>query len=188
MSGDVHVRFCESPGVKLPRATHLVIVVCGTREQAGAIKNETATLLRERLRLTLNDDKTRVTHVTDGFDFLGFCVRLLPHHSTGKLAAFTFPSRRAYREIKYRIKQLTRRSMTTLSLDTLVYTLNPLLRGWTNYFRYASSKRTFSALNHFLWNRVIQWVRKKHKGISWKQLRRRFWSYDWRTPTGARIY
>lgn len=66
----MHGGFCESRGVKLPPATHLVLLVKGSREQAEALRDEIGTLLAEQLHMTLSTDKTLVTHIDDGYDFL----------------------------------------------------------------------------------------------------------------------
>jgi hypothetical protein len=64
MSGDVHVRFCEGVGVRLPRATHLVVLCNGTKAEALAMKEELRGLLGT-MGLTLSEEKTKVTHITD---------------------------------------------------------------------------------------------------------------------------
>jgi RNA-directed DNA polymerase len=76
MSGDVHVRFCESRGVRLPPATHLV-VLCSSREQAEQAQ-ERATVILGELGLSLHPDKTGVVDLREGregFDFLGCHLR-----------------------------------------------------------------------------------------------------------------
>jgi len=73
------------------------------------------------------------------------------------------------------------------SLDELIHALNPILRGWTNYYRHAASKRCFAYLNHYLWWRVIRWLRKKYPRLTWKQLRRRCWGRDWTSREGTRL-
>lgn len=72
------------------------------------------------------------------------------------------------------MKALTGANTRNLPLRVLLFQLNPLLRGWTAYFRHAASKRTFAYLGHYSWWRVARWLWKKHKYPSWKQLRRRY--------------
>jgi len=76
MRRESHVRFCERAGVKLPRATHLVVLVSGTQEDAIAEKSALAEHLRETTGLELSPEKTKVTAMTDGFEFLGFHVTM----------------------------------------------------------------------------------------------------------------
>jgi hypothetical protein len=154
-------------------ADDFVILVRGTKTQAQALKEQTAEFMREQMRLTLSPEKTHITHVDDGFDFLGFRIKRRPR---GRIpVAYSFPSERSFRDIKHRIKELTGRSNIGLSLDELVHSLNPILRGWTNYHRHAAAKRCFSYLDHYLWWRVMLWLRKKHPRLTWKQIRRRYW-------------
>jgi RNA-directed DNA polymerase len=68
MSGDVHVRFCEGVGVRLPRATHLVVLCNGTKAQAHEMKEELKHVL-DQMGLKLSEEKTKVTHITEGFIF-----------------------------------------------------------------------------------------------------------------------
>ena len=152
-------------------ADDFVLMVKGTREQAEALKEEVATVLAMELKLTLSPAKTLVTHIDEGFDFLGFRIQRKTHN--GKRVVYTFPSRKAFESIKRRVKALTRHTTTSLSLSQLLRRLNPLLRGWTNYFRHAASKRTFTYLDYFSWWRMARWLWKKHKRPSWKRMKRR---------------
>jgi RNA-directed DNA polymerase len=152
-------------------ADDFVLMVKGTREQAKMLKEEVAVVLAGELKLSLSPAKTLVTHIDDGFDFLGFRIQRKLHN--GKRTVYTFPSRKAFESIKRRVKALTRQATTSLSLPQLLYRLNPLLRGWTSYFRFAASSRTFAYLDYFTWWRVARWLWKKHKRPSWKRMKRR---------------
>jgi hypothetical protein len=99
MSREVHVGFCERREVRSLPATLLVVLVHGTRAQAEAIKQTAATLLGDQLRLTLSPEKTRITHVDDGFDFLGFRIVRLPRPGRTP-AAFSFPTRAAVNRLQ----------------------------------------------------------------------------------------
>ena len=123
-------------------------MVKGTRAQAEALKEQIATLLAKELKLTLSPSKTLVTHIDDGFEFLGFhIVRKL---RAGNRQVYTFPSPKAFAAVKRAVKALTRRHTRPWSLTQLLAHLNPILRGWCNYFRFAASKRTFAYLEHLL--------------------------------------
>jgi RNA-directed DNA polymerase len=186
VSGDVHAGFCERRGVRLPPATHLVVLVRGTEAQAHQVKEQTAEFMRERMRLTLSPEKTAITHVDDGFELLGFRVKRAPWRGK-KRVAYTFPSQRALRAVMHRIKTLTNRSTANLSLAQLIHALNPILRGWANYYRHAASSRCFAYLSHYLWWRVIRWLRKKYPRLTWKQIRRRYWGHHWTSHEGTRV-
>ncbi len=125
-------------------ADDFVVLVRGTKAQAHAIKEQTAEFMREQMRLTLSLEKTAITHVDDGFDLLGFRIKRRPWRAAGKHVAYTFPCERALRDVMHRIKTLTKRNTTYLSLDELIHALNPILRGWANYHRYAANSRCFA--------------------------------------------
>jgi RNA-directed DNA polymerase len=167
-------------------ADDFVVLVRGTEGQAHAIKEQTAEFMREHLRLVLSPEKTSVTHVDDGFELLGFRIKRRPWRQN-KHVAYTFPSERALRGVMHRIKTLTKRNTTHLSLDELIHALNPILRGWTNYHRHAASKRCFAYLSYYLWWRVMRWLRAKHPRLTWKQIRQRYWGRNWTGPQGARL-
>jgi RNA-directed DNA polymerase len=167
-------------------ADDFVVLVRGTEAQAQAIKEQTAEFMAEQMRLTLSPEKTAITHVDDGFDLLGFRIKRAAWHGK-KRVAYTFPNKRALREVMHRIKTLTNRSTTNLSLDQLIHALNPILRGWANYHRHAASSRCFAYLSHYLWWRVIRWLRKKHPRLTWKQIRRRCWGHHWTSREGTRL-
>jgi RNA-directed DNA polymerase len=76
--------------------------------------------MAEQMRLTLSPEKTAITHVDDGFDLLGFRIVRRPWRGK-KRVAITFPSQRALRDVMHRIKTLTKRSTTNLSLDQLIH-------------------------------------------------------------------
>ena len=152
------------PSYRMVRfADDFVVLVRGTEAQAHALKEKTAEFMAEQIRLTLSPEKTHVTHVDDGFDLLGFRIKRRPWRGN-KRVAYTFPSKRALREVMHRIKTLTNRSTLNLSLDQLIHALNPILRGRTNYHRHNASKRCFAYLSYYLWWRVIRWLRKKTRG------------------------
>jgi len=80
------------------------------------------------------------------------------------------------------VRTLTQRSQH-LTLTTLLERINPLLRGWTNYFRHGVSKATFSYLDTFAWRRTVGWLRRKHHRRNLKWLRRRYLP-GWRPTEG----
>ncbi len=158
-------------------ADDFVILVRGTRAQAEAIRDEAACLIQDELKMELSMEKTLVTHVADGFDFLGHHIRRVSWN--GKEVAWTFPSKKSLAAIQDKIKSLTTRSTTYLSLKALLYRINQVLRGWAIYFRYAASKRTFAYVDHFTWWRIARWLRKKHPKRNWKYLRQRYCNGGW---------
>ena len=75
-------------------------------------------------------------------------------------------------------------SHVSLTDRDLLRRINPVLRGWANYFKHGVSKRTFSYLDTYAWRRVLRWLRRKHHRRNWKWLRRRYLP-RWRPTEGA---
>jgi RNA-directed DNA polymerase len=158
-------------------ADDFVVLVAGSREHAEALRTEVAVVLAP-MGLRLSEAKTRIAHIDEGFDFLGF--RIVRQHKRGsdKRAIYTYPAKSSLAELKAKVRTMTR-GATDLSLMSLLLRLNPVLRGWTAYFRHGVSKATFSYLRAFVWRRVICWLRHKNRRANWKQLRRRYLSGWW---------
>ena len=133
--------------------------------------------------LRLSEAKTTIVHIDEGFDFLGFRIQRQRKRGSNKRFVYTWPSKKALASVKAKVRALTRGG-TNQPLTVLLRRLNPVLRGWANYFRHGVSKDTFDYLNAFSWRRVICWLRHKHRRASWKLLRRRYLP-GWRPTEGG---
>jgi RNA-directed DNA polymerase len=172
MRREFHVRFCEGGGVRVPSATRLVIFVSGTRDHALALR-DTASEVLAPMGLRLSDEKTRICHIDDGFDFLGWRIRRrLRRGQAGRKTIYTYPSRKALTSLMNKVRSLTRRSQHKTLAD-LLHRLNPVLRGWCTYFRHGVSARTFSYVDHLTWSRIVGWIRKRHGNPNWSTMLRR---------------
>ena len=152
-------------------ADDFVICVAGDRSHAEALVEEAERVLRP-LGLALAREKTRVTHIDEGIDFLGWRIKR-DRGRRGRSGIFLYPSKPSLAAVKAKVKQITR-SGTNQSLAQLLYRLNPVLRGWCAYFRSGVSSRTFGYLREFAWRRVVRWLRRKFPRRSWGWLRRRY--------------
>jgi RNA-directed DNA polymerase len=124
-----------------------------------------------------------VVHIDEGFTFPGFDIRRQRKRGTQKHYACTRPSRKAIASIKDTAKTRTYRPARHQDPDELILSLNRSLTGWASYFRHGSSKATFSAVDYFVWGRLMRWIRAKYAGktgLSMKELRRRFCDQGWR--------
>ncbi len=164
-------------------ADDFVVMVNGTRTHAEGLREEVATVLAP-MGLRLSEEKTRVCHIDEGFDFLGFRIQRQTRGTDGKLIVYTYPSKKALASIKGKVRTMTR-GATNQSLAVLCYRLAPVLRGWANYFRHGVSKSTFDYVREFTWRRVICWLRHKHPHANWKWLRRRYLPGWW--PTDGEV-
>jgi RNA-directed DNA polymerase len=159
-------------------ADDFVLLVSGGRHHAEALRAEVAAVIAP-LGLRLAEEKTRVVHIDEGFDFLGFHIRRMWKRGTQKRYVYTTPSRKSVQKVRGGIREKTYRSTLHMDLDELIVSLNRSVRGWANYFRHGVSKAAFDAVDHHLWWRVAGWIRRKHN-INRAQLRRRFCDRGWR--------
>lgn len=176
------------PNYRLIRfADDFVVLVHGSRADAEALRDQLGELLDHELKMTLSADKTLVTHLDDGFDFLGFRIQR-KCRGDGRRVALTYPSKDALAAVMQKIKTATGRGTTSLRLADVLRVVNPILRGWAAYFRYGVSKRTFSYLAQWAWWRMILWIRRKHPRLTWKQVRRRYYGADRISEDGVTLY
>jgi RNA-directed DNA polymerase len=160
-------------------ADDFIVCVNGQRQHAEALREQVMAVLTP-LGLRLSPEKTRVVHIDEGFDFLGFHIRRMRKRGTQKHYVYTVPSKKAIASIRDKVRTKTSRSTLHMGLDELLKSLNWALRGWANYFRYAVAKRLFGQLDSHAWRRIATWIRRKHNRIGWKDLRRRFCDRGWR--------
>ena len=160
------------PNYRLARyADDWCLMVHGTRADAEALRDEIAGVL-STMGLRLSPEKTLITHIDEGLDFLGWRIQRHRKKGTNRHYVYTYPSKKALAAVKDKVRALCRQDVN-LPLETLLHRLGRMLRGWTAYFRFGVSHNTFRYLRAFLWRQVFGWVRRKYRRSNWKELRRR---------------
>jgi RNA-directed DNA polymerase len=154
VSGDVHARFCEGPRGQFPRSTHLVITGSSQELLETEVQPLVTQFLQER-GLVLSPEKTKITHITDGFDFLGQHLR--DYHGT----ILVTPSRKSVHSLLAKARALIRANAQATP-GNLIGLLNPLIRGWAYYHRHVASKQTFAKVDHALFRPLWQWAKRRH--------------------------
>jgi len=150
------------------------------REVALAEKAKLAADLKERLHLELSDAKTLVTPVTATMRFLGHHVRVREHRLTGQLVSTAVIPKDRSQRLRERIKGVFGRPTVATALADRLRLLNPMLRGWCNFYRHAwGARRIFAAIDHHVWWTIFRWLKKKHPRASMRRLATR---YGWRRP------
>jgi RNA-directed DNA polymerase len=105
--------------------------------------------------LTLSSEKTKITHIADGFDFLGQNVRKY----NGKL--LIKPSKKNIQSFLDKVREIVKENKTAKQ-DTLIQLLNPIIRGWAEYHKHVVSSKTFTFVDHKIWWMLWQWAKRRH--------------------------
>ena len=139
------------------------IVTGATRELLEQKVKPALTAFLAQRGLELSEQKTVLTSIDAGFDFLGHTLR----KHRGKL--LVTPAKSKVQILRQKIQQ-TVQSALALTQEALLHQLNPLLRGWANYFRNGAAKQTFRNVDHYVFRTLWRWATKRHpdKSAAWK--------------------
>jgi group II intron reverse transcriptase/maturase len=117
----------------------------------------------EGLELTLNEDKTKIVDARiEGFNFLGFTIRVVKSPRTSRNFPLTRPSKEALKSIRAEIKGITKRSNLHLPKELIIQRLNEVVRGWVQYFYFKNCTQDLSQLRYYLTERVRRYLRRKY--------------------------
>ena len=116
-------------------ADDLIVLSNGTKQATEAMKAEIAEFLRDELKLELSQEKTGITHATEGFDFLGFHIRKYKSCN----GVIIKPTKSNIQSVKDKISRLLDRRKHENSVVNTIYALSPVVRGWANYYRFVNS-------------------------------------------------
>ena len=124
--------------------------------------------------MELSPEKTKITHINDGFEFLGFSLRKY----SGKL--IIKPAKASVKRFLADIRKFIK-SNRAAKTENLIRQLNPKLRGWANYYRHVAAKKTFGYVDHNVFLALLAWINRRHpnKSAQWKR-KRYFRSRAWR--------
>jgi len=160
--------------VGLVRYADDFLVFCHTREEAEEAKRKLEIWFKER-GLAFSEEKTRITDLDEGFDFLGFNVRQYPvSNSKTGYRLLMRPSRKAMKEHARKLKELFRECHGH-SADHLCKKANPVIRGWAGYFRVGVSARAFEKLDNYLFKLQWRWIKRQHPTKSARWRRKKYW-------------
>lgn len=154
-------------------ADDFIIIVKGTKAHAEAIRNECRDVLEGKLKLTLNMEKTRVTHVNDGFTFLGH--RLIRKRSRDGImrVVSTIPREKA-RNFAASLTQILSGNFDANKID-MVDTLNKKLQGWANFYQFVDFKaKVFSHIDGVVFWKLTHWLSRKYRTAIKPLMRRWF--------------
>jgi RNA-directed DNA polymerase len=135
------------------------------------LKYEVQPLVEQFLKergLELSHEKTRITHIRDGFDFLGQTIR---RYDNGKI--IIKPSKRNIKTFLAEIQETIDNSGSMTAGD-MIWRLNQQIKGWTMYHRFAVSGRIFAAVDHRIFWKLVRWCRRRHHNKGWKWIKKKY--------------
>jgi RNA-directed DNA polymerase len=145
------------------------IVTGATREILEQKVKPALTAFLSLRGLRLSEQKTVITHTQMGFNFLGHTVRKYGD----KLV--TRPSKSSLQALLGKVRECIQTGLATQP-ERLIHILNPILRGWANYYQHSSAKRTFNKVDHEVFQALWRWTKRRHSAKSAKWRRRKYFS------------
>ena len=149
-------------------ADDFVVVSNDTIAGVRDTKQEIKRYLEAELHLELSEEKTVITHVNEGFEFLGFHIqRVKPE---GRWVVHLRPTDKGKQRVRAKLKDLTSRSWTWMDEYQRLTTLNAIVRGWAEYYKHTSLLLDIEEISRYTWHRYLNWLLAKHKGSRPRQL------------------
>ena len=170
-------RQMTAEGFRLTRWADDFVVLCQTREEAQRALAVAERCLREALGVELHPQKTRVVHVSQGFEFLGYKVkqgaghRLPAHKRRGRSNPqnlYAIPREKSVKRFQEQIRALTRRKVP-IKLRELIERINPVIRGWGHFYRKADVRRLFHRLDRWIEHRIYSFLAKRWRNPMWRR-------------------
>jgi len=149
------------------------VIVCRSKLQAKMVKEECRKFLLTEIGLTLSDEKTRITHIKRGFEFLGFKLKkyLKSGIQTPKsIADYTYyatPTKESVINILRSCKEVLDQNKATPQ-EAVIKLLNSKLQGWGYYYKFANSQKAFSKIDNAMWQKTKRWSKRRHNNKSGK--------------------
>ncbi|MGA8745838.1 MAG: reverse transcriptase domain-containing protein [Solirubrobacterales bacterium] len=158
-------------GFALTRYADDWVIVCRSQTEAKRALASARAVLEDELGLRLNTEKTRIVHIARGFEFLGYRIgrgKGLSHKAGGP-SLYAIPTDRSVRRFKDKVRTATNRR-NPKDLEGVLDELNPIIRGWGNYYRRAHVRRQFNRLNRWIVMRVWSHQHKRWRNAGWRHL------------------
>ena len=162
------------------------VINCRSKEEAETAKKEITAMLKDKLGLTLSEEKTQIKNVHEGFNFLGFNIRKYKqkspkskYHEVGKLLIKP-QEEKIYSHLREQKQILS--SNKQARQESIIRKLNPVLQGWAMYYRFVVSKNVILRVNSELWEKLWMWAKRRHPNKPRRWIARRYFT----TKTGAK--
>jgi len=164
-------RRSDNKGLNLIRYADDFVVTAPSKERIVSYVLPKLRVFLKKRGMELNEAKTKIVHRDEGFDFLGFNVRQYYNKTRGICLAK--PSKKAVKHHLEHIKTMISKNKQ-MKADELISKLNPIIRGWANYYLYSSAKETFNYVDYRIWKMLWQWCLRRHKDKGKQWIRHRY--------------
>lgn len=166
--GNIENHYRSKTKVNLVRYADDFIITANTKELAEELKETVSQFLKIR-GLTLSEEKTMITHIDDGFDFLGWTFRKFKDKLIVK------PSKNSIKSLIKKCSVIILKEGKAVSQSELIRRLNQVIKGWSNYHRHVVASQAFSYINNTIYLLLQQWAKHRHpKKNAWWRLNR-YW-------------
>jgi group II intron reverse transcriptase/maturase len=170
-------RAMTEAGFRLTRWADDFVVLCATKAEAERALQVAERFLREELGVELHGQKTRIVHVRQGFEFLGYKLKRgkgyqLPaskrRSGSNRQNLYVIPREKSVKRFRDQIRQLTRRK-APVTLPEMIDRINPVVRGWGNYYRKAHVRQLFNRLDRWVERRLYSFLAKRWRNTMWRR-------------------
>jgi len=157
-----------SPKVNVIRYADDFIVTAATKRILDTIVKPSIQDFLALRGLELNHEKTCITSIKKGFNFVGFHFRVYPDKSGPKgVKSIVKPTKESKKRLRSKIKDVVKLSRSS---GEIIKELNPILRGWANYYRATSAKTSFTSIGKYIWDKTWVWAKRKHRQLNFRDL------------------
>ena len=150
------------------------VIICKSKTIAVEIKQAVKRFLHTHIGLRLSEEKTKITHIYKGFNFLGFTIRKHKRYANkpcinpSDYVLLITPEKEKIQSILCECIGVMK-AHKTATQNSLIHLLNPKVIGWANYYRYVVSSQVFGNIDRILWQRTLHWAKRRHsqKSMTW---------------------
>lgn len=165
----------KSSSIGIVRYADDFLILCHSQEQASSMYEKMTEYLYKR-QLSLAMEKTKITHIENGFDFLGFNIRQYKKPND-KVKLLIKPSKDSIKKAKLSIKNVFENKRGS-SVRELITELNPIIRGTGFYWNKVVSKKIFNEIDDYIWKKIVKFLNHQHPHKNWEWKTKRYFKSD----------
>jgi len=155
-------------------AADFIVLCSGAKESARQFEQEMKSFLGQELHLELSEGDTQITHVTGGFDFLGFHIQRAEPKDHRSWLRVT-PAHESQQRLRDTIRKMTDRALAWEPVPDKIQAINRVLRGWGYYYRHVTSSLSRGRLDWYVSQRMLKWLCERHKGMGRRSILKKYY-------------